>query len=133
MAYSASIGNRNPQFILRRKLKHIAEVTQAPILFHLSLVKFHTLTTPVPMLQLSKWCKVMSWERDPTTYLVSATSFNGTHRPFCEPCVGTLRFPLVSFFPSCCSRSWGISCVMTLGGAKPPSTMTHCTLYVFLI
>ena len=35
------------------KLKYIAEVIQAPILFHLSLVKFQTLTTPVPMLQLT--------------------------------------------------------------------------------
>jgi hypothetical protein len=67
--------------------------------------------------------KVISWEYNPTTYLVSATSFNGIHIPFC----GIVVLRLDCFFGGC-SDSGGISFDKTLGGPKPPFTMTHWTL-----
>ena len=77
--------------------------------------------------------EAISQEYELPTYFVSATSFKGIHKPFCNPSVGIvkflfLRFPFVVWFPNACSNLGGISFDKTLGGAKPPFTMTHCTL-----
>jgi hypothetical protein len=109
MAYSASIGNRNPQFLLRGKAKTYCQShsstnlnTVPPLLGQIPHFDYAGSHATIDSYQDGK---VISWERDPTTYLVSATSFNGIHRPFCELCVGDLRFPLVDFFPCRCTNS----------------------------
>lgn len=105
---------------------------QSPLIFlsHNACVKFHTLATPVPI--LNNVNDVDIWARRKSTYLTSATSSKSTHIACAgdsvsgPPVAGeNFRFPDLLIGISTSKFDFRV------GGVEPPSKRTHCALYVF--
>ena len=109
MTFSASTDNHNPNFIYWDK-PQVSSTVFAFLPPLLDQVPHFDNADSHAEIDNNQDVKVISWEDEPTTYLVSATSFRGIHIPFCNLCVGivkflVLRFPFVDCFPGGCSNT----------------------------
>ena len=101
---------------------------------HSFLVKFHTLITPVPILEMMIRPSILIPDKFSLTYFVSMTLSNGTQ--ITVPLLSTwfrgsaafaVLLPFLILFAKSSSNE------RVTGGLSPPSRIIHWTLYVFRI